>query len=145
MQYEIVVQTFVEVRKPGVVGARLGMCLCTDDNHLQAACRALRDFLTLDADVSTYWDRAYRYDRVEEMSKRHAARERRRASSMKEKRSSPRGDTSSSGGDASSSGGDASSSRGDAANSRRDASNSRGDAANSRGDADDSVVLAIRS
>ena len=64
------------------IAARRGISLNTYDNHWKAACRKLRDSMMAVVDFSTDIDLPDWYDRIEEMNKRHAARQRRRASTQ---------------------------------------------------------------
>lgn len=127
-QRDIIDEAYFAEQSPGEIARRRGISLNTYHNHRKAAFSKLRDSMMAVVDFSTDIDLPDWYDRIEEMSKRHAARQRRRASSKKENGSSSGADRSSSGGDGSSSGGDCSSSGGDCSNFEGDASTSRGDA-----------------
>jgi DNA-binding CsgD family transcriptional regulator len=70
------------------IAARRGISLSSCDNHWKAACRKLRDSMMAVVDSCTDIDLPDWYGRIEEMNKRHVARQRRRASRKKEKRSS---------------------------------------------------------
>lgn len=70
----------------------------TDDNHRQAAFKALHDSFAADVEASTGIDRSIWYDRVEDLIERRAARLRGCSSSKKGKRSTSEGKRSTSGG-----------------------------------------------
>ena len=130
-QREIIVETYFEGQSREEIAARRGISLSTYDNHRKAACQKLRDSLTAVADFSTDIDLPDWFDRVGEMSKRHAARLRRRASREKVNPST--------------SGGDRSNSRGDRSNFEGDRSYSRGDADKNAGARDLSVAVTTKS
>jgi DNA-directed RNA polymerase specialized sigma24 family protein len=106
-QREIIDEAYFKELPRDEIAARRGISLNTYDNHKKAACRKLRDSMMAVAAFSTDIDLPDWYDRIEEMGKRHAARQQRRASRKKEIRSSA--------------GGDRSKFEDDASNSRRDA------------------------
>jgi RNA polymerase sigma factor (sigma-70 family) len=103
---EIVEETYFQEQPRDEIAARRGISLNTYDNHRKAACRKLRDSMMAVIDFSTDIDLPDWYDRIEEMNKRHSARQRRRASRKKENRSSSGGDRSKFEGDRSNSRGD---------------------------------------
>jgi RNA polymerase sigma factor (sigma-70 family) len=106
-QREILLEAYFEEQSPDEIAARRGITLNTYHNHRKAAFTKLRESMMAVADFSSDIDLPDWYDRVEEMNKRHAARQRRRSARKKENRSN--------------SGGDRSNFDGDASNSRRDA------------------------
>ena len=83
MQRQIILETTFEGRKRAEVARRLGISVNTDDNHLQAAFRSLRDSMAQVVDISTHLDRPLWYDRVEEIRDRYEATRLRRASGSK--------------------------------------------------------------
>jgi DNA-directed RNA polymerase specialized sigma24 family protein len=91
-QREIILETYFEEQSREDIAERRGISLNTYDNHRKAACSKLRDSMMAVVEFSTDIDLPDWYDRIEEMSKRHAARQRRRASRKKEKRSTAEGD-----------------------------------------------------
>ena len=93
-QREIIEETYFQEEARHKIAARRGISMNTYDNHRKAACRKLRESMTAVVDFCADIDLPDWYDRVEEMSKRHAARQRRRALCKKEKRSSSRGNRS---------------------------------------------------
>jgi RNA polymerase sigma factor (sigma-70 family) len=105
-QREIIEETYFDEQSRDEIAARRGISLNTYDNHRKAACQKLRDSMMAVVDFSADIDLPDWYDRVEEMNKRHAARQRRRVSRKKEKRSSSGGDRSKFEGDRSKSRGD---------------------------------------
>ena len=90
-QREIIVETFFEGRKRAQVAARRGISVCTYDNHLQAAFRALRESMQGVIDIATGIDLPPWYDRVEELLERYAAAQRHRQAREKGKRSAAKG------------------------------------------------------
>jgi len=107
-QREILLEAYFEEQSPDEIAARRGITLNTYHNHRKAALNKLReslmevvDFCNDDIDLPGW------YDRVEEMNKRHSARQRRRAARKQENHSK--------------SGGNRSRFEGDASRSRRDA------------------------
>jgi DNA-directed RNA polymerase specialized sigma24 family protein len=106
-QREIIEEAYFQQLSRNDIAARHGISLNTYDNHRKAACRKLRDSMMAVVDFATDIDLPDWYDRIEEMNKRHAARQRRRASRKKVNRSN--------------SGGDRSNFEGDRSNFRRDA------------------------
>jgi DNA-directed RNA polymerase specialized sigma24 family protein len=123
-QREIIHETYFEEQSRDDIAERRGISLNTYDNHRKAACGRLRDSMMAVLEFSTDIDLPDWYDRIEEMSKRHAARQRRRASRKKEKRST---------------------SEGDRPNFEGDRSNCRGNPKKNARVADDSVVLPTES
>jgi hypothetical protein len=105
-QRDIIHEAYFEEQPRDEIAARRGISLNTYDNHRKAACRKLRDSMMAVIDFSTDIDLPDWYDRIEEMNKRHSARQRRRASRKKENRSSSGGDRSKFEGDRSNSRGD---------------------------------------
>jgi DNA-binding CsgD family transcriptional regulator len=101
----IIQETYFEEQSRDEIAARRGISLNTYDNHRKAACRKLRESMMRVVDFCSDIDLPDWYDRLEDMNKRHAARQRRRASRKK-------GNRSSSGGDRSNFEGDRSNSRG---------------------------------
>jgi len=104
---EIIEETCFQGEPRHKIAARRGITMNTYDNHKKAACRKLRESMMAVVYFATDIDLPDWYDRIEEMNKRHGARQRRHASRKKENRSS--------------SGGDRSNIEGAASNSRRDA------------------------
>src|SRR5690348_7854010 len=84
--HAILAASSFEEGKRADIAARRGITDSTDDNHRQAAFKALRDSLAADVEVSTAIDRSIWYDHVEELIERQAARLRGRSSSKKGKR-----------------------------------------------------------
>jgi hypothetical protein len=125
----VALESLVEGHKRAEIARRLGISVYTYDTHLQAAFHSLRYRLSDAADEFTEVDLPDWYDRIEEMSKRHAAGRQRRASRTKEKRSTAEGDRPNS--------------EGDRSNSEGDRSNSRGNRDKNARVADESVVLTI--
>jgi DNA-binding CsgD family transcriptional regulator len=123
-QREIILETYFEEQSRDDIAERRGISLNTYDNHRKAACSRLRDSMMAVVEFSTDIDLPDWYDRIEEMSKRHAARQRRRASCKKEKRSTAEGDRS---------------------NFEGDRFNSRGNRKKNARVADDSIVLPTES
>ena len=123
-QREISVEEFVERLTESEIAARRGITVNSCDTHRKAAFRSRRDSMTTVADFSTEIDLPDWYRRVEEMSKRHTASQRRRASRKRENRSTSGGDRS---------------------NFERDQSNSRGDSEKSAHAAHNSIVLTTES
>jgi len=113
-QREVIDDEFLEGRTGAKIAARRGIRMNSCDTQRRAAFLTRRDSMTTVADLSTVIDLPNGYGRIEEMSKRDAARKRRRATGKKENRSSSRGDRSNFEADRSSF-------EGDASNSRRDA------------------------
>jgi hypothetical protein len=111
-QREMIHDAHFEEQPQDEIAARRVISLNTYDNHWKAACRRLRDSMTAVVDSCADTELPDWYDRLEEMNKRHAARQRRRASRKKEK-------CSSSGGDRCNFEGDRSNFEGDRSNSRR--------------------------
>ena len=93
-QREIIEETYFQEEARNKIAARRGISMNTYDNHRKAACRKLRESMTAVVDSFTDIDLPDWYDRIEEMSKRHAATQQRRALCKKEKRSSSRGNRS---------------------------------------------------
>lgn len=130
-QREIIQETYFEEQPRDEIVARRGISSNTYDNHRKAACSRLRDSMMAVVDFATDIDLPVWYDRIEEMNKRHAARQRRRASRKNAK--------------CSSSGGDHSNFEGDHSNFEGDRSNSGGDAAKNGRARDDLVRVATKS
>jgi hypothetical protein len=76
------------------IAARRGISLSTNDNHRKAACRKLRDSMMAVVDFCSDIELPDWYDRLVDMNKRHAGRQRRRPSCKKENRSKFEGDRS---------------------------------------------------
>jgi RNA polymerase sigma factor (sigma-70 family) len=91
---EIIDEAYFQELSREEIAARRGISLSTYDNHRKAACRKLRDSMMAVVDFCADIDLPDWYDRLGEMNKRHAARQRRRASRKKEKRSNSGGDRS---------------------------------------------------
>jgi RNA polymerase sigma factor (sigma-70 family) len=89
---EIIEQAYFQEQPRDEIAARRGISLNTYDNQRKAACRKLRDSMMAVVDFCYDIDLPDWYDRIAEMNKRHAARQRRRASGKKEKRSTSGGD-----------------------------------------------------
>jgi len=100
-QREIIEETFFEGRTRAQIVARRGISTSTDDNHLQAANRALRTAMMEVVKSSKRADRPYWYDLVEVLNERHAAKQLRRKSREKGKRSTSQHERSSFKGEAS--------------------------------------------
>jgi len=93
-QREIIIEAYFEEQSRDEIAARRGISLNTYDNHRKAAFARLRGSLMAVVDFSTDIDLPDWYDRIGEMNKRHAAKQRRRASRKEENRSNPGGSTS---------------------------------------------------
>jgi len=106
-QREVIDDEFLEGRTGAKIAARRGIRMNSCDTQRRAAFLTRRDSMTTVADLSTVIDLPNGYGRIEEMSKRDAARKRRGAAGKKENRSTFGGDRSSFEGDASNSRGDA--------------------------------------
>ena len=104
---EIIDEAYFQEQPRNKIAARRGISLNTYDNQRKAACRKLRDSMMAVVDFCHDMDLPGWYDRIEDMSKRYAARQRRRASGAKVNRSSSGGDRSNFEGDPSNSRGDA--------------------------------------
>jgi RNA polymerase sigma factor (sigma-70 family) len=130
-QREIIQEAYFEERPRNEIIERRGISPNTYDNHRKAACSRLRDSIMAVVDFATDIDLPEWYDRIEEMNKRQAARQRRRASRKTEKRSS--------------SGGDGSNFKGDQFNFDGDRSNSGGVPEQNERARDESVRVATKS
>ena len=135
---EIILETsFGEQSRDDIV-ARRGISLNTYDNHRKAACCRVRDSMMAVVAFSTEIDLPDWYDGIEEMSKRHAARQRRGASRKKEKPSTIEGDRPNFADDRCSF-------EDDRCSFEDDRSNCRGDAEKNARVADDSIVVTTES
>lgn len=128
---EIIDEAYFQGLSRDEIAARRGISLYTYDNHRKAACAKLRDSMTAVVDFFPDIDLPDWYDRVGEMSKRHAASQRRRASRKKGNRSSSERDRSNF--------------EGEKSNFERDQSNSRGNAVKNTRARDESMAVVTKS
>jgi RNA polymerase sigma factor (sigma-70 family) len=91
-QRQVIHETFFLKRERQEIARRLGISVCTYDNHLQAAYRSFRKKLTQDAEESTDDDRSHSYDVIAMLNERRKVSRLHRDSGKTGKRSMLQGE-----------------------------------------------------